>query len=301
MNELDMLDNTILIVMNGEKKKLIKHFSENNFSYPNPKIFTITEFIDKYYFSYDERAIYYLKEKYHYQYDVAIMYLSLLYFVSDDIDIDVEKVKWIKKLKKELQEKGLLFYSTYFQEYLVNKDIVFYDVFFDNMVTKLYHDLEKQFQVRTYFPQKKQYDREVLYESFDISDEVVYVATAILEKIKSGIHPSNIKLCGVEGEYLPVVKRVFSWFSLPIDASDNCLYATLMGQDFLKYLGHRPDEAIDYLKKHYFLKTKEELTIFDQICDIVNRYVWVDDFLKIKDFLIYDFKHTKVINKKSTS
>ena len=63
MNGLEMLDNTILIVMNGEKKKLIKHFSENNFSYPNPKIFTITEFIDKYYFSYDERAIYYLKEK----------------------------------------------------------------------------------------------------------------------------------------------------------------------------------------------------------------------------------------------
>ena len=151
MNELEMLDNTILIVMNGEKKKLIKHFSENNFSSLNPKIFTITKFIDKYYFSYDERAIYYLKEKYHYQYDVAIMYLSLLYFVSDDIDIDVEKVKWIKKLKKELQEKGLLFYSTYFQEYLVNKDIVFYDVFFDSMVTQLLIFLKKNNMIEKFY------------------------------------------------------------------------------------------------------------------------------------------------------
>ena len=32
-------------------------------------------------------------------------------------------------LKKELQEEGLLFSSSYFLEYLVNKDIVFYDVF----------------------------------------------------------------------------------------------------------------------------------------------------------------------------
>ena len=169
------------------------------------------------------------------------------------------------------------------------------------MVTQLYHDLEKKFQVRTYFPQKKQYDRDILYEFSDISSEVVYVATAILEKIKSGISPSCIKLCGVEGEYLPVMKRIFSWFSLTVDVSDNFLYATLMGQDFLKNLGHRPDEAIDYLKVHYSLSQKEEVTIFNQICDIVNRYVWVDDFLKIKDFLIYDFKHTKVINKKSTS
>ena len=299
MNGMEIHEHTILIVMNEDKKHLIKYFSENDLSCP--KMFTITEFIDKYYFSYDERAIYYLKEKYHYNYDVALMYLSLFYFVSDDIDIDVEKVRWVKKLKKELQEEGLLFSSSYFLEYLVNKDIVFYDVFFDGKATKLFYDLEKKFQVRTYFSQKKQYDRDILYEFSDISDEVVYVATAILEKIKSGISPSCIKLCGVEGEYLPVVKRIFSWFSLPVDVSDNFLYATLMGQDFLKNLGHRPDEAIDYLKAHYSLSQKEEATIFNQICDIVNHYVWVDDFFKIKDFLVYDFKHTKVINKKSTN
>ena len=129
MNEVEIKDNTILIVMNEDKNHLIKIFGEKNLFYS--KIFTIREFMDKYYFSYDERAIYYLKEKYHYNYDVSVMYLSLFYFVSDDVDIDVEKVRWVKKLKKELQEEGLLFSSSYFLEYLVNKDIVFYDVFFD--------------------------------------------------------------------------------------------------------------------------------------------------------------------------
>ena len=112
MNGMEIHEHTILIVMNEDKKHLIKYFSENDLSCP--KMFTITEFIDKYYFSYDERAIYYLKEKYHYNYDVALMYLSLFYFVSDDVDIDVEKVRWVKKLKKELQEEGLLFSSSYF-------------------------------------------------------------------------------------------------------------------------------------------------------------------------------------------
>ena len=62
MNGMEIHEHTILIVMNEDKKHLIKYFSENNLSCP--KMFTITEFIDKYYFSYDERAIYYLKEKY---------------------------------------------------------------------------------------------------------------------------------------------------------------------------------------------------------------------------------------------
>ena len=49
MNGLEILEHTILIVMDEDKKHLIKSFNENDLSCP--KMFTITEFIDKYYFS----------------------------------------------------------------------------------------------------------------------------------------------------------------------------------------------------------------------------------------------------------
>ena len=52
MNEVEIKDNTILIVMNEEKNHLIKIVGEKNLFYS--KIFTIREFMDKYYFSYDE-------------------------------------------------------------------------------------------------------------------------------------------------------------------------------------------------------------------------------------------------------
>lgn len=293
---MEFHDNTIFIVMDGEKNNLIRYIKKDGLF--NSKIFTISEFKNKYYFSYDEKAIYYLKEKYHYQYDVALMYLSMMYFVSDEIEIENKKVKWVKKLKAELMKNGLLKTSPYFYRYLQDKQIVFYDVFFDISASKLYHDLEKKYQVIQYFQEKNQYREKAIEEFSDISDEVVYVASKILEKIKKGVSPSRIKLCGVEGEYLPVVKRIFSWFSIPINENDNCLYATLMGQDFLRNLTSNPNEALDDLKEHYSLQSREEVDIFNQICDIVNRYVWVDDYLKIKDFLIHDFKKTKVDNHK---
>ena len=75
MEELKILDNTILIVMDEDKEKVIQYFSEKKRRHA--KIFTLSEFMNQYYFSYDERAIYYLKCHYQFQYDVSLMYLSL--------------------------------------------------------------------------------------------------------------------------------------------------------------------------------------------------------------------------------
>ena len=291
MEELKILDNTILIVMDEDKEKVIQYFSEKKRRHA--KIFTLSEFMNQYYFSYDERAIYYLKCHYRFQYDVSLMYLSLLYDVIDTNILD-EKVRMVQEIKRELEEHHLLFFHPYFREYLEDKEILFFDVFFDSRAQKLYSDLEKNFKVSKFYLERENYNREVMYEFSDIETEVVYVASSILEKIKGGTLPSQIKLCGVTGEYLPVVKRVFSWFSLPLNLSDNYLYGTVMGQDFLALLESDIFLTMDSFSKKYTLKQKEEVEIFEMICDIVNRYSWVDDYLEVRDFLIHDFKRAKI-------
>ena len=294
MVELKIGDNTILVVMDSCKKNVLQYFSKKFLSCP--KIFTISEFIDQYYFSYDERAIYYLMRKYHYHYDVSVMYLSLLYAVDDE-DYDLEKIKKVQGIKTELKNQGLLSFNSFFREYLKKKSIVFYHVCFDGKTNKLYQDLKKDFQVSIFPFEKEQYDCASLYEFEDISSEVVYVAGAIMEKIKQGVKPSKIKLCGVLGEYLPLVQKVFTWFSIPLNLSDNYLYGTKMGQDFLRHLSSDPVLSMNYLKEHYALQSKEEFEVFSLINDIVNRYVWIDDYLKIKELLIHDFKKAKLKGK----
>ena len=291
MEELKILDNTILIVMDEDKEKVIQYFSEKKRRHV--KIFTLSEFMNQYYFSYDERAIYYLKCHYQFQYDVSLMYLSLLYDVIDTNILD-EKVRMVQEIKRELEEHHLLFFHPYFREYLEDKEILFFDVFFDSRAQKLYSDLEKNFKVSKFYLEREIYNREVMYEFSDIETEVVYVASSILEKIKGGTLPSQIKLCGVTGEYLPVIKRVFSWFSLPLNLSDNYLYGTVMGQDFLALLESDIFLTMDSFSKKYTLKQKEEVEIFEMICDIVNRYSWVDDYLEVRNFLIHDFKRAKI-------
>ena len=293
MDGLEIRDNTILVVMDSDKKRILKYFSEKNLSYP--KVFTVSEFRDKYYFSYDERAIYYLSCKYHFKYDISLMYLSLFYDVSGgEEDSSIEKVKGVISLKCELEEENLLYFSPYFRKYLKDKDILFCDVLFDGEVSSLYHDLKRKYLVRKGSTLRDvTYDKKI-YQFETIDDEVVFVASSILEAIKNGVKPNLIKLCGVEGEYLPIVKRIFSWFSIPLNVSDNYLYGTLMGHDFLTHLGSNPEEVLSYLREKYTLSSRNEMEIYSLIVDIVNRYVFVDDYLEVKDFLIHDFKNAKL-------
>ena len=291
----ELKENTILVVTDGEKTKYLKSFQEKTLF--SPKIFTISEFLQKYYFSYDEKAIYYLTKQYHFKYEVSTMYLSLLYDIKDNEEFQEEKIKKIQALKQELKEKNLLTFHPFFHAYLKGKEIVFDQVSFDKRATKLYQDLQKNFSVRI-SPQKKQhYLPDQVYSFSDISKEVVYVASTILEKLKEGISPKKIKLCGIEGEYVPQVKRIFSWFALPLNLSDNNLYGTKIAQDFLRNFTQNLRENMTILKQQYPSLTPEESEIIDKITEIVNHYAWVEDDLLIKDFLIHDFKNTKLKGK----
>ena len=87
-------DNTIVITIN--KNKLRKEISNK---IVNIKIMTIKEFINSYYFTYDNKTIYYLMNKYNIKADIARIYLDNLYYINNTCNnTKIDKLFSIKSL-----------------------------------------------------------------------------------------------------------------------------------------------------------------------------------------------------------
>ena len=69
----------LIICPNNIKLDLLR----KNKSLENIKYMTKSEYLSKYYFSYDEKSIYYLMDKYNLDIDVCKVYLDSLYIIED--------------------------------------------------------------------------------------------------------------------------------------------------------------------------------------------------------------------------
>ena len=118
MNNIE--DNTLIITNN--KNKLLKSINK----LVNVKIMSTTEFINSYYFTYNEKTIYYLMNKYNIKYDIAKIFINNMYYI--DTIYNNEKIDKLYEMKKELLDNKLLIINDYFKEYLNNKKIVIYGI-----------------------------------------------------------------------------------------------------------------------------------------------------------------------------
>ena len=105
------------------------------------KIYTLKEFVNKLYCSYDVKAIYYVMSKYNVIGDVAKIYLDNIRYI-DDKEYKSSKLNFLKRLKDELQREGLLSENTLFKKYLGNKRILFYDIGKTKELSKLTYNIE---------------------------------------------------------------------------------------------------------------------------------------------------------------
>ena len=109
----------LIICPNDTKLQLLG----NNNELTNIKYMTKSEYLNKYYFSYDDKALYYLIDKYNLNIDVAKVYLNSLYTINEDKDYKDEKLKYLREIKIDLINNKLLTYSPTFKKYLDNFDI----------------------------------------------------------------------------------------------------------------------------------------------------------------------------------
>ena len=286
-------DNTILILKSNTKNKIIEEIREKSFL--NIKFMTLKELREQLSFKYDEKTIYYLINKYHYNYDVAIKYLNNLYYIEDK-DYNDKKIKKLIDLKEELIKENLLYYNNLFKSSIKNRNIIIYNHYFlSKFDLKLINKLKNITNVDIYNEEKEEYHHQTIYEFNTLEEEVSYVASNICKLINDGIDINNIKLCGINDEYTTTIKRIFKFFKIPISFNNSNLYATKIASDFLKNMTTNIEETLNYIKDNYNLTDENICTIYNSIINTINKYAWCDNILNAKEMIIHDFKQ-KTIN-----
>ena len=183
--------NKIVICPNEEKLNILEKLEKNR-NLHNIKFMTIKEFIDNYYFSYTEEALFYLMKKYNYNIDAAKVYLKNLYFIDINKDYKNKKLLFLRNLKIELLENNLLIVNNIFKEYIKDKEIEvknYYDL--DKYIEK---DLKYTTEISTYSLNIK------AHEFNSIEREVEYICVEIRKLLDRGIDINNIFLTNVSDE-----------------------------------------------------------------------------------------------------
>ena len=103
----------IVITPSNLKKKVIELSRKKYYNY-NIKFMSINEFIDKYTFSYDNKTIYNIMNKYNINLSSTLVYLNNLCYISDKLNNS--KMILLKDIKKYLEDNNLLIYNNRFKK-----------------------------------------------------------------------------------------------------------------------------------------------------------------------------------------
>lgn len=288
----NLKDNTLLIIPNHLKEKILLSFCDE---LKNIKIMTESEFLKKYYFDYDLETIYYLMNKYKLKYEVVLIYLKNLYYVENK-EYSNEKLNKLVEIKKELEEHNLLKYKPLFLNKLKSMNIVFYNFYdLDKFYLNLIDNLKKITSVEVINEENNCYYEHKIYEFKNAEEEVEFVATKICELVLSGVNINNIVLLNSSDIYTNHIKRIFKYFSIPINIKDNnSLLGTKMGTFFLENINSDISKTFELLEINFDLKNSLNLEIYNRLITISNKFSFVSDYMEIKELLKVELLNTKL-------
>lgn len=288
----NLKDNTLLIIPNHLKETILLSFCDE---LKNIKIMTESEFLKKYYFDYDLETIYYLMNKYKLKYEVVLIYLKNLYYVENK-EYSNEKLNKLVEIKKELEEHNLLKYKPLFLNKLKSMNIVFYNFYdLDKFYLNLIDNLKKITSVEVINEENNCYYEHKIYEFKNAEEEVEFVATKICELVLSGVNINNIVLLNSSDIYTNHIKRIFKYFSIPINIKDNnSLLGTKMGTFFLENINSDISKTFELLEINFDLKNSLNLEIYNILITISNKFSFVSDYMEIKELLKVELLNTKL-------
>lgn len=288
----NLKDNTLLIIPNHLKETILLSFCDE---LKNIKIMTESEFLKKYYFDYDLETIYYLMNKYKLKYEVVLIYLKNLYYVENK-EYSNEKLSKLVEIKKELEEHNLLKYKPLFLNKLKSMNIVFYNFYdLDKFYLNLIDNLKKITSVEVINEENNCYYEHKIYEFKNAEEEVEFVATKICELVLSGVNINNIVLLNSSDIYTNHIKRIFKYFSIPINIKDNnSLLGTKMGTFFLENINSDISKTFELLEINFDLKNSLNLEIYNRLITISNKFSFVSDYMEIKELLKVELLNTKL-------
>ena len=212
----------LIICPNDTKLQLLG----NNNELTNIKYMTKREYLSKYYFSYDDKALYYLMDKYNLNVDVVKVYLNNLYVINEDKDYKDEKLKYLREIKIDLISNKLLSYSPTFKKYLDSFDIE----------VKGYYDLDlfEEKALNYKFTYKDSNINVPVIEYQTLEEEVNGICIKIIDLINNGVDINKIYLTNISEEYLYTIKKLFNYYRIPINLNlKNSIYSSKIVNNYL--------------------------------------------------------------------
>lgn len=287
---MEEFNNKIVILNDYAKKSFIKKINK----LINVKVITLSELKRKYYFDYDNKAIYFVSNKYNCIPEIAKIYIENTYFIGD---INTKKVNFLKEVKEELDTNNLLTYNNLFKEFLKGKDIVLYNLkYVDNFYKKIFKELERYSNITSSNDEDNESIKE-LYKANNSEEEVAFICSKITKLIKSGVNINDIKLANVKSDYEFIIRKTFKLFNIPINLpSFETIKSTSLVIKFKELYNSDISITIEKLKE--FINTKEENDIFKSLISIVNNYLWVNDFELVKDMVFNEIDNIKTPREK---
>lgn len=292
MKLLEQINKDTIIVCNYNNKKIILE-ELNNYNKLFPiKFLTLNELYDSMFFKYDTKTLYNVINKYNIKLDVAKVYLNNLIYINN---CSSKKLDKLIQIKNYLIDNNLLIKDEYFNDYIKNKNIIFYGFdYIDSFMNKVINHLKQLTNVDIINKEYFNYKHNVI-EFNHIEEEVEYVASSICKLISNNIDINNIKLTNINDEYYKVIKRIFNMYNIPIQLDDApYLSSTLIGKEFINNYSSSLDETINSLSKY-------NQKVVNQITNIINKYTFVEDKLKVKDMILDELSKTKVKKNEQTN
>lgn len=287
---MEEFNNKIVILSDYAKKSFIKKIDK----LINVKVITLSELKHKYYFDYDNKAIFFVSNKYNCIPEIAKIYIDNIYYLKN---INDEKINFLKEIKSDLDTNNLLTYNNLFKEFLKGKEIVLYNLkYTDKFYKNIFKELEEYSKV-TIYNEKDNSTIKELYKADNSEEEIAFVCSKITKLIKSGVDINNIKLANVKNDYEFIIRKTFKLFNIPINLpSFETIKSTSLVIKFKELYSSDINETIEKLKE--FINTKEENDIFKSIINVVNDYLWANDFMLVKDMVFSDIDNIKTPREK---
>jgi len=280
INNID--NNSLIICSNLYKEDILLEINKLD-KLLDIKIMSLNEFLNSFFFTYNEETIYYLKNKYNLNIDIINIYLNNLKYIINS-NINNSKINKLKDIYNELKDNNLLKENRLFKDYLKNINIYVIDLDID-IFTKSILENYKVNYINTLNNKRIIND---LYHFKSIEDEVSYTFNKISELLKNNIDSNNIKLILLGNEYKSIIKRFSYLYNINISNIDNySLYGTIESNNLINLIKENKskEEIFNYIKD-----------LDDKYINIINKYYFIDDLNIVLDLIINDLKNTNIID-----
>ena len=284
----------IIICPNIQKIKILDELN-NKKELHSIKFMTKNEYLNNYFFSYNDDAIYYLMNKYNFNIDVAKVYLKNLYVIDINKEYNNKKLLFLRDLKKELIDNKLLIFNKLFKDYIKNKSIEvsnYYDL-------DMYEEKALNYKLDI---KKVKINNKVL--EFDtIEEEINYICIKIIELLNNGVDINKIYLTNVSNDYIYIINNLFKYYKIPINIDyKDSIYGTKIVQDYLKTKELDLEDKNKYIINKKIINILEELSNIDEndpiyekllIDKLKNTYIdpiILTNAVNIRDLYQYEFK-----------